>query len=193
MVDQTPGTNAETWVDHYGDMLYHFALARLGDSEAAEDMVQETFLAAVQSKDRFMGQSSEKTWLFGILKHKVIDYYREKKRFAQIQENGFDMDNMGRFFNAKGAWQQRPQHWRTNPGKTHEIKEAIDHFFSCLATLPQKTADVFSYREIDGLTTKEICNLLDISASNCWVILYRARMLLRKCMETAGFRSSVKD
>jgi hypothetical protein len=90
------------------------------------------------------------------------------------------------FFNAKGGWQTRPAHWQTNPGKVQETREFLDHFYRCLSEVPQRSADAFVYREIDGLSTKEICKLLDISANNCWVLLYRARMLLRKCLELIG-------
>jgi len=178
--------NSDAWVDRYGDALFHFALARVNKREIAEDLVQETFLAAVQSQERFKGQSSEKTWLFGILKHKVVDHYRKNKTtvFAQDLSNGYD--NLDGFFNAKGGWQIRPQHWSANPGKSQEVKEALDHFYQCLSGLPQRTADVFVYREIDGLGTDEICKLLGITSANCWVILYRARMLLRKCLELVG-------
>lgn len=181
-----PQLNAEMWVDEYGDALFHFALARVKDKAIAEDLVQETFLAAVKSKERFKGQSSEKTWLFGILKHKVIDHYRKNKSTIYAQDISTDPDNLEAFFNAKGGWQIRPAHWRTNPGKVQETKEFLDHFYRCLSDLPQRSADAFVYREIDGLSTEEICKLLDITVSNCWVIMYRARMLLRKCLELVG-------
>lgn len=179
-----------TWVDKYGDALFHFALARVKDREVAEDLVQETFLAAVKAKDRFKGKSTEKTWLFGILKHKVIDHYRKKKAVIYEQNLSNGTEDLEAFFNAKGAWQTMPQSWRVNPGKSQEVREFIDHFYQCLAELPKKTSEVFAYREIDGLSTKEICKRLNITASNCWVILYRARMLLRKCLELAGLGPS---
>ncbi len=178
--------NSDAWVDRYGDALFHFALARVNKREIAEDLVQETFLAAVQSQERFKGQSSEKTWLFGILKHKVIDHYRKNKATVFALDLSNDPDSLDGFFNAKGGWQIRPQHWSTHPGKSQEVKEALDHFYQCLSGLPQRTADVFVYREIDGLGTDEICKLLGITSANCWVILYRARMLLRKCLELVG-------
>ncbi len=182
-----PKTDPDAWVDRYGDALYHFALARVKNREIAEDLVQETFLAAVKAQDRFKGQSTEKTWLFGILKHKVIDHYRKNKSVIYEQDLNVGTEDLDAFFNAKGAWQTMPEHWRLNPGKSQGVREFLDHFYQCLADLPKKTAEVFAYREIDGLSTKEICKLLDITASNCWVILYRARVLLRKCLEMAGF------
>jgi RNA polymerase sigma-70 factor (ECF subfamily) len=185
-MEGSPKIDPDAWVDRYGDALFHFALARVKNREIAEDLVQETFLAAVKSQDRFKGRSSEKTWLFGILKHKVIDHYRKNKSILYEQDLSLGTENLDAFFNAKGAWQTLPAHWQLNPGKSQEVREFLDHFYSCLADLPKRTADVFAYREIDGLSTKEICKLLDITAGNCWVILYRARMLLRKCLELAG-------
>lgn len=186
-MDQPAQLDAEAWVDNYGDALFHFAKARVKDRNVAEDLVQETFLAAVQSMDRYQGKSSEKTWLFGILKHKIIDYYRKKKNIVNIQDFIEDPNRLEAFFNAKGSWKIRPSNWRVNPVKAHEIKEFLDHFFRCLSGLPQRTADIFVHREIDGLSTPEICKLFGITENNCWVILYRARMLLRKCMELFGF------
>jgi RNA polymerase sigma-70 factor (TIGR02943 family) len=186
-MDKPPSINADEWVDRYADTLFQYALARVKDRTTAEDLVQETFLAAVQAKARYKGKSSEKTWLFGILKHKLIDHYRKAKRMVDVHDFTEDPDRMQAFFNAKGGWQARPAHWSANPGKAHETKEFLNHFFGCLSGLPQRTADVFVNREIDGLSTAEICNRFDITEKNCWVILYRARMLLRKCLEVVGF------
>jgi RNA polymerase sigma-70 factor (ECF subfamily) len=179
--------NPDKWVDRYGDALYGFALARVSNKQTAEDLVQETFLAAVKSQERFKGQSSEKTWLFGILKHKVIDHYRKHKSLVASKDDLRELDNMDRFFKTDGSWQWRPADWRSDPGKSQTVREALDHFYQCLSGLPRKTADVFVSREIDGLSTKQICNNLDISPSNCWVILYRARVLLRTCLESLGY------
>lgn len=185
-MDKQPKINADDWVDRYGDALFQFAVARVNDRTTAEDLVQDTFLAAVQAKARYQGKSSEKTWLFGILKHKLIDYYRKAKNVVNTFDFIEEPDRMEAFFNAKGGWQKRPAHWSTNPGKAHETKEFLNHFFSCLSGLPQRTADVFVHREIDGLSTSEICSRFGITENNCWVILYRARMLLRRCLELVG-------
>ncbi len=179
--------NPDAWVDQYGDALYHFALARVQDRNVAEDLVQETFLAAVKARDRFEGRSSEKTWLFGILKHKVIDHFRKRQKTLLTQDLTDSADRIDAFFGKRGEWRDRPAHWRTNPGKAQETRAFLDHFYRCLAGLPRRTADAFVYREIDGLRTEEICRQLDITANNCWVMLYRARMLLRKCLELVGF------
>lgn len=177
----------EAWVDRYGDALFHFTLARVKKREIAEDLVQETFLAAVRSRDRFKGLASEKTWLFGILKHKVLDYFRKSKTQGAIDTRIDHPEALERCFNVKGGWQDRPAHWSVNPGKSHATGEFLDHFYRCLAALPERTADAFVYREIDGRSTDEICKALDISASNCWTMLYCARMGLRKCLEGYGY------
>ena len=182
--------NADDWVDLYGNTLFRFAVARVGDHEIAEDLVQETFLAAVKSMERFKGQSSEKTWLFSIMKHKIVDHLRMKKLKTSGREVSFDSDSVEEFFAENGNWRVRPEHWSENPGRVHENKEFVDHFYKCLADLPERNADAFVYREIDGLSTKEICEILGVSKNNCWVILYRARMLLRQCLEIAGFGGS---
>jgi RNA polymerase sigma-70 factor (TIGR02943 family) len=184
--------DADRWVDAYGDALYRFALQRVKQIEVAEDLVQETFLAAVQARNRFKGKSTEKNWLFSILKHKLIDYYRKQKIRSGTELQTADEEAVDRMFKANGQWQTAPSHWGHNPGKSHEVKAFLDTFYHCLGDLSERNAQVFAYREIDGLSTTEICQRLEITAANCWVILYRTRMLLRKCLETAGFGRPVE-
>ena len=173
----------ESWVDRYGDMLFRFTLQRVNDTGTAEDLVQETLLAAMNAKDRFKGQSSEKTWLFAILKHKIIDFFRRKKhKHADIEIESFS-ETTDQFFNEKGKWRIQPENWGTNPQDAFEQKEFLNFFYLCLSQVPQRLADTFAYREIDGLSTEEICKILKITPTNCWVMLYRARMLLRRCIE----------
>ena len=190
---ETPRLNADKWVDQYGDALFQYAHARVSNSTVAEDLVQETFLAAVKALGSFKGRSSEKTWLIGILKHKLIDHYRKEKNVIYAQDSERDPDSVAAFFNAKGGWQIPPDHWRYSPDKAQETKDFLDHFYRCLAGLPNRTADAFVYREVDGMDTEEICRKLDITQNNCWVLLYRARVLLRKCLEAFGFGRSDKE
>jgi RNA polymerase sigma-70 factor (ECF subfamily) len=176
--------NPDVWVDQHGDILFRFALQRVRDEAVAEDLVQETFLAAMRAKDRFKGQSSERTWLIGILKHKIIDHYRRKK-FHHSDMNVEDFaETTDQFFSENGKWQIQPANWDVNPVEAYEQKEFMDAFYQCLSQMPQRLADAFVHREVDGLNTEEICKAMDITASNCWVMLYRARMLLRRCIET---------
>jgi len=186
-MEKPPRINADDWVDQYGDALFRFAVVRVKSREVAEDLVQDVFLAAVKSKELFQGRSSEKTWLFSILKHKIIDHFRRSKSTVRFQDYIEDPDQMDAFFNSKGGWKTPSTHWSANPAKANEAKEFLDHFYRCLAGLPKRTADAFVHREIDGLSTSEICTRLNITENNCWVILYRARMMLRKCLEVVGF------
>lgn len=173
----------EIWVDQYGESLYRFALARVKDPSIAEDLVQETFLAALGARKRFKGQSTTRTWLIAILKHKIVDYIRKKSREQDTDKlesmtNGIDVN-----FTDRGDWKMRPNKWAKNPMKLYEQKEFMDVLYHCLAELPERQAEAFMRREIDGLSTEEICKELDITATNSWVMLYRARMFLRSCLE----------
>jgi RNA polymerase sigma-70 factor (TIGR02943 family) len=180
--EETIQLNPEGWVTQYGDMLFRFALHRVNDKTVAEDLVQESLLAAMKAKDRFQGQSSERTWLFAILKHKIIDYFRSKNHWS----TGIKIETFAEadeHFNENGTWRLQPRHWDVNPHKVFEQKEFIDALYRCLSQIAPRTADAFVYREIDGLTTEEICKILNITATNCGVMLYRARMSLRRCLE----------
>ena len=181
-------SNPESWVDQYGDFLYHFSLSRIKDPSLAEDLVQETFLAALKARKNFQGRSTARTWLIAILKHKIVDHIRK-----QVREHTSDKlssmldtaanDPVDSSFNDEGDWRIRPSKWAIDPMKLYEQKEFMDILYQCLGELPERQAEAFMMREIDGLSTEEICKVLNISATNSWVMLYRARMWLRQCLE----------
>lgn len=173
----------ESWVDHYGDFLFRFALSRVKDPDVAEDIVQETFLAALRSRESFKGRSAGQTWLIAILKHKIVDYIRKKIREPSTDKIETRTDIMDSDFSGDEKWQVRPHKWAINPGKIYEQKEFFDVLYHCLAELPGRLAEAFMLREMDGLSTAEVCKTLDITATNSWVMLYRARMSLRRCLE----------
>ena len=175
--------NPETWVDEYGDFLYRYALSRVKDPSVAEDLVQETFLAALRARENFKGRSAGRTWLIAILKHKIVDYIRKKIREPSSDKIETLSDLADSDFNDKGEWQIRPFKWAINPGKIYEQKEFLDVLYLCLAELPERLAEAFMLREMDGLSTEEVCKALSITATNSWVMLYRARMSLRRCLE----------
>jgi len=173
----------ESWVDHFGDFLYRFALSRVKDPAVAEDLVQETFLAALRGRESFKGHSGVRTWLIAILKHKIVDYIRKKIREPSTDNIEALTDMADSDFDDRGEWQLRPSKWAINPGKIYEQKEFLDLLYRCLAELPQRLAEAFMLREMDGLSTAEVCKVLDITATNSWVMLYRARISLRRCLE----------
>ena len=173
----------ESWVDHYGDFLYRFALSRVKDPAVAEDLVQETFLAALRARENFKGHSTGRTWLIAILKHKIVDHIRKKFREPPTDKIETLSDIMDSDFNDGGKWQVRPHKWAINPGKIYEQKEFFDVLYHCLAELPGRLAEAFMLREMDGLSTAEVCKVLDKTATNSRVMLYRARMSLRRFLE----------
>ena len=175
--------NPESWVDSYGDFLYRFALSRVKDPSVAEDLVQETFLAALRARENFKGQSTARTWMIAILKHKIVDHIRKKIREPSTDKIESLSDASDPDFDERGHWQKPPGKWAVNPVKLYEQKEFVDVLYRCLAELPERLAEAFIKREMEGLSTAEICKALDITATNSWVMLYRARMSLRRCLD----------
>ncbi|MFY9271070.1 MAG: sigma-70 family RNA polymerase sigma factor [Candidatus Manganitrophaceae bacterium] len=188
-------SNPETWVESYGDILYRFALLRLRDPKLAEDAVQETLLSALQSHDRFLGQSSEQSWLIGILKHKIIDHFRKTGRESPMEEIApFGEESEG-VFDENGHWRRDetgPAEWNADPETLLERKEFWVTLDRCLEKLPARMANVFTLREIDGIESGAVCTALNISPSNLWVLMHRARMQLRQCLETHFFGKGMK-
>jgi RNA polymerase sigma-70 factor (ECF subfamily) len=174
----------EQWVDLYGNYMYRYALARVADPETAQDLVQEALVAAIQALERFQGRSSIKTWLIAILKRKIVDHYRRasnRQVTDDIETIANSVDNM---FNDTGHWRVAPNEWTVKPDVAYEQQEFMDVLFKCLSALPSRLAEIFMLREFEEMSTKSICKKLSISESNSWVMLYRARMQLRQCLET---------
>jgi RNA polymerase sigma-70 factor, ECF subfamily len=186
-ISNNPVENPEKWVDLYGDYLYRFALYRVYEATVAEDMVQETFLAALGSFKNFQYRSSIKTWLTGILKHKIIDHFRKQAKEQQINDIEPNMNKLKDLFDQNGHWKIKPANWNADPQKLYDQKEFIKVLHNCLTELPGRQASAFVLREIVGENTKEICKILDVSTTNCWVLLHRARMYLRRCLEINWF------
>jgi RNA polymerase sigma-70 factor (ECF subfamily) len=185
--------NPETWLEDHGNYLFRYALVRLRDREIAEDVVQETFLAALQVRENFEGRSSVRTWLTGILKHKIMDHLRKKSREQPTDNTESLPESPAGLFDDMGHWRVRPAKWSTNPAKVFEQKEFWKIFHGCLSELPTRLAQAFMLREMDGLSSQEICNVLNISATNSWVMLYRARMHLRRCLEINWFNAKTDE
>ncbi|MDZ4142336.1 MAG: sigma-70 family RNA polymerase sigma factor [Methylotenera sp.] len=176
--------NVNDWLNEHGDYLYRFALARLRDPHEAEDAVQETMLAAIKGNN-FEGDSSARTWLTGILKHKIIDLYRKKiheqplSDFTDLDASDSSMDD---FFDKSGHWLDKPQ-TLDMPDNALEQKQFLSVLSDCVDKLPARLATVFLMRDLHETDNEIICNELQATATNVWVMLYRARMGLRKCLE----------
>ena len=172
------------WVDRYGDYLFRYAMLRLRDRSAAEDMVQETFLAALKDRGTYAGDASEATWLVGVLKHKIADHYRRLAREAPLDGGDLGEHPDAGHFDGAGHWTTGPAAWGGNPADLYRQGEFLDRFRRCLSGLSPNHANAFTLREIEGMGTAEICKVLGVSETNLWVILHRARALLRRCLET---------
>lgn len=174
--------NVHDWLNEHGDFLYRFALVRLRDPHLAEDVVQETFLAAIKNPD-FSGQSAARTWLTGILKHKIIDIMRKNVREVVVSDLMSDEDaNMDEFFDEKNHWIEKPLTWDM-PQDVLEQQQFLRVLQNCMDKLPAKLAQLFIMRDVHETDNQEICKELNITPTNAWVMLYRARMGLRKCLE----------
>jgi len=176
-------------LERHRPYLLRFALLQLRDRTAAEDAVQDALLAAIQGASRFAGQSSVRTWLVGILKHKIIDSIRKTAREQPVERlDGDGAEDLDAFFAGDGHFADAPVEW-ASPERSLEERRFFEALERCLQALPRNTASAFTMRELMGLETEEICKELGISTSNCWVMLYRARMGLRACLERTWFLS----
>jgi RNA polymerase sigma-70 factor (ECF subfamily) len=175
-------------VDEYADVLFRYALLRVRTPELAEELVQETFLAALRGRESYAGQSSEQTWLVGILRRKIVDHFRAAARMQSTVAADLAEPLLERSFDRKGHWKTVPAKWRYDPSPNVEDREFWAVFDDCVTKLPPPLADTFCLRELEELGTQEVCKILGISASNLWTMLHRARMQLRECLERNWFR-----
>jgi RNA polymerase sigma-70 factor (ECF subfamily) len=176
-------------IERHRPQLVKFAMLQLRNATAAEDVVQETLLAALQSGSSFAGQSSVRTWLVGILKHKIIDLIRKRSREQPLEsaDDETDIEDLqDAVYRQDGHYRETPADWG-NPEAALNQRKFFEVLERCMEGLPRKTARAFMMREVMGLETDEICKELSISTSNCWVLLYRARMALRECLEGRWF------
>ena len=183
-------------LEEYRPYLLRYALLQLRDHVLAEDAVQETLLAALESRTKFSGKSSAKTWLTGILKHKVLDIFRKQAKEAkqvsleaELESGTADFDSL---FQPDGHWATWPQSW-ADPVKNLENRRFWEIFEICAKLMPVNIARVFMMREFLGLSAEEICKEMQITATNCWVMLYRARMSLRLCLEQNWFGGKFEE
>jgi RNA polymerase sigma-70 factor (ECF subfamily) len=163
--------------------LLRYASLQLRDRHAAEDAVQETLLAALAGEAGFGGRSNLRTWLTGILKHKIIDSIRRMIRETAAIPEEAELDAL---FNERGHWIEMPTAWE-DPGASLEQKQFFTVLEQCLTGLPAKTAQVFMMREHLGYETDDICKELGVTPTHCWVLLYRARVALRECLQINWF------
>lgn len=177
----------ELWIERYGDELYRYAVSRLRSSEAAEEVVQETLVAAWKHADQFSGKGSERGWLMGILRRKLIDFIRQRNRTTSLDDSQGG-DPLDELFDQSGNW--RPE-WRATGVRPLDSLERVEFWRileSCLRGLPTRQADAFVLRELEEQSTDAICKALEVSSSNVWVLLHRARTRLSRCMNVRWYQ-----
>jgi RNA polymerase sigma-70 factor, ECF subfamily len=175
-------------IEQHRTYLLRYATLQLRDAGAAEDAVQDTLIAALEGIDRFAGTSSLKTWLTGILKHKIIDHLRRQSREQPLVEDDerSESEAVDALFKRDGHWDKSPGNW-ADPDQSLENKKFIEALEKCTQNLPAKTARVFLMRDVMEVDTDDICKELNITSTNCWVMLHRARLSLRECLEINWF------
>lgn len=169
------------WVDKYADYLFNYAIVRVNDREVANDLVSETFLAGLNSKDNFLGKATERTWLISILKRKIIDYYRKinsQKGQAEVRIQYSEDENNGDWLEEQVA--DDFDRSAEDEMENEELRLAI---LECLEEINEKQAAIFKMKTIDGADTETVCNEFNITPSNLWVIIHRARTALAACLE----------
>lgn len=176
--------NPNEWVKSYGQLMYQYAFARVSDSDEAADLIQETLLAALKGLDNFKGEASEKNWLFSILKNKIVDFYRRKASNRNTQQLPELNEGDDAWFNGEGSWQtsSRPVDWNYSQTTT-ERKELHTIIEQCKEDLKEVQRQVFVLKYMEERDADFICKVLNISASNYWVLLHRCRLQMRTCVE----------
>jgi RNA polymerase sigma-70 factor (ECF subfamily) len=180
----TPLPEPEEWLDRYGDALYRYALSRLRRPHEAEEVVQETLLAALKARDEFEGRSHPRSWLLGIMKNKILDRLRAAARRAPHA----DVDDLDTWFDSRGKWRKPLAYW-PDPAELMERQDFWRVVRQCLARLPSRMAIAFTRRTLDECDPDEVCRDLAISSANLWVLLHRARLRLVHCLRLHWFES----
>ncbi|MDO7137486.1 sigma-70 family RNA polymerase sigma factor [Algibacter lectus] len=175
----------DKWIDLYADYLFNYTVTRVSDREIAQDLVQDTFLAGLKSMKNFKGEASERTWLISILKRKIIDHYRKinsNKGKAEVRIQYSDTESEGDWLEERVA-----DPFDKTAEDSMQNSELGDAIHNCLGKLPKKQANVFKMKTVLNYETEVICNELNITASNLWVIIHRARTAMADCLKENWF------
>ena len=181
-------TDPAGWVDAYGDRLFRYALSRVRDEGSAEDLIQDTFITALKARDRYKGESTELTWMTGILRNKIFEFYRRQAKEAPLLPGDEDLDPESEFFDAR-HWtaSAAPRDWGGEPARSAESAEFSAALRRCLDGLSAGVSRAFVLREMEGASPKDAADALGVAPGHLAVLLYRARMRLRRCLEKNHF------
>lgn len=179
-----PTIDIEAVVDEHADVLFRYALLRVGKHDIAEDLVQETFLSAYVNRNKYQARANIRTWLIAILRNKITDHYRKSsgQNISTVQD-----DTIGQFFDKNGHWKSPPIDWNANPSDIADNREFWTVLNNCLKNLSEPAAQAFVLRVIEQIPVEKVCSNLQISNENLWVRLHRARIQLRRCLEVNWF------
>ena len=176
--------NPDVWLEQHGDALYAFAMMRLHQPAAAEDVLQETLMAALQGASNFREGSNVRTWLIAIMKNKIVDHLRKVTREVPLDSDALENDTFAEQFGADDHWVNAPKDWQ-EPLGLMEAGELKQQLLDCISSLPEKSRTLLVLKELDGFSTDDLIPMLNISsANNLWVMLSRARDRLRGCLES---------
>ncbi len=184
---ETEQSSVIEWVEKYTDDLYNRALYKVSNSDLAKDLVQDTFLVASEKFSTFKGDSSPKTWLFSILNHKIIDYYRKKVK----QPISIDQTSVLKYFDENKEWlpEKSPQNWNDDDKNLLDDYDFQNVLKMCLDALPEKWNICVKLKYLMNKNGDDICKKLNITPSNFWQIVHRAKLQLRDCVETNWFQN----
>lgn len=182
----TPAATLKLWVELYTDSLYSWALHKTSKKETAEDLVQDTFMAAVLSFDKFEGKSNPKTWLFAILNNKIVDHYRSSLKKTVVSDAAF----MDTFFDDAEHWntEEMPQPWNDVPHLLDDT-EFQNTLTNCMKKLPESWHTALQSKYLEEKKSEIICQELNISMTNYWQVLHRSKLQLRKCLDLNWFKN----
>lgn len=183
-MEQKEKIDTSEWVDAYADLLFNYANVRVNDHDLAKDLVQDTFISALKGIDGFQGKSSVKTWLFSILKRKIIDHWRRQESRKTKPMSFFRTEGMKKGGFLEGLSPQGKLSQIEIDTENRELREAIA---LCIAVLPEKWKGVVIDKLVEERESEDVCNDHDITASNLWVIIHRAKLQLRDCLEKKWF------
>ena len=185
---KAPATTPPDFTQLAEQRAYLMKIARLElrDEHLAEDMVSDVLTQAYEYRASFRGDSSLRTWLTTILKNRIVDLLRKQWREQPLESAPAGNEDFDPLFDENGHWSQIPSD-TPNPAQLCEQDAFLNAVNRCVSMLPKRIAQVFVLREVFGSDTREICKDLGLTTSNVWVQLYRARVMLRLCLEKGGF------
>jgi RNA polymerase sigma-70 factor (ECF subfamily) len=183
----TASTEISSWVKDYTDEMYQYTISKTNDKVAAEDIVQNTFLAAFESHSRFKQKSSPKTWLYAILKNKIADFFRQKYKQSSSMQTA---DPLKICFDNNGWWlpEHRPKEWKAEEEELLDNPQFNLALKNCIENLPEKWSSVIQLKFLQEQNSREICESLGITLSNFWQMIHRTKMMLRICLEANWFK-----